>query len=1613
MKKNNEKNIDNKMELSLETITDKFFEKYSFANVPLESYNWLIRDGFQLMFDKMKFEIKIGNDNYAVGLNHKGLELLYKRDTRKISDELREISNKYFGGKTPLFPIDTLSHREKKEYVAKQKGEIVIKKNGEVIKRENVTLLEKFPLMILSDSCPLSKIPREEWKNIPHCSLDQGGYFIYNTEKVLVNKESLAQNFVYIVKDKTFGERVDDKNNKPIGDILAENISRRDEETKKMVVFVSKNEEIKLRFHPISKTITLYEMVMIAAYVKGENPSELFYSHSQIPTEYTKYINENTDNDIYSLFEMVLIPKSSCVFQKDEMDKTGKKITSHKKSNFVFTNDVIISQLLDKHNVRSQHERNSIRLSLITKRRNDVHKEVNYEQIYNEYMKEIFSYIISDFVIPASTTVGSKLDTLFDMAYEISKYHIDRKGLTNKNYYGYKLITTAGQHLFNYYFKIFKEKIRSAKYSILSVNKHESIMPIMIRNLKDLGSILDKDFESNFSKKEWGSAAETKNVTVIEELPTDTLMNRVVITRKIAASYSESSKQYESRLYDASAAYVICPAATPDNKKCGLTKHLTISSTISNSVDPVLEKEVVTSMLTNLPLSDNVFKCFINNVYIGNVTYESYLLLRQMSIEKVDGIRFHEHTSVTLVKKKLGVRIEQSSVFIFTTEGRAVFPVLVMDKKKNITMIESRGLVLDVNAGLLSFDDMVDQGLIKYVDVVHSEFSNFALNFDVLKTRSGFDYLIINQSFHIGIEAATMNFPHFNPVSRIMLTAKQQKQAISIPFFNWASRRDLEIKKLWYPQRQLFQSKTYKALGYQDIGNCQNVLVAILTRGAAEQEDAFMMKKEYYELGGAVADVFKIVRIEADKNEDIKLTNLVDKYTFKHDEYVKYISPNDVSPDVEVKTITSDTESNKGKLTSTERYYKLVSDEIETFVLYKDVDSGDFISFDGFPKYVPTSSNIDETVIVYKLPEKKTWKRTDEDVIDIYETKELRRASKKDVETYFIINDLPVIHERKKVTYRSDRMFKIPRVVQKGDIIAEVTKVLEENKSKTMKRTEKSLIKSAVVDDVFKHSEMIGATKSVKIRFRSTLYPQEGDKFAFPYGQKGVLGTLLPAIDMPRLMDGRVPDIIINAANFPSRNTIGLMLEMLAGKSIVVAKESDTFRPIYNPAESTGIWKPLSDPTIFTSSSRTYFGLSSRDKELFDIMFGFSTLNLETIFEVFDIVNNQLNIDYDPEFIANKIKKKENFEIPRNEKKSLLDIKFVNSSEWKFSGFHFVEKLLSLGISKNALLILLESIKKDTLTEKAQGLFRNPKVAKFLSPDVIKYFIDRTPTFDPDGSFQIPPYQPGSLTLDDLKITSEIDDEKNPYYVTLGKMFGYSIPLLISLKRNAKIYVPLLPQRQQLIYNTIYKKGAISKQESLRDVSFGRKFQEGEYSKLLSDAGFDPLGSELLVNRDSEIMGYNDRDVFIPYRCSVGYSSVLRLKHCVAEKYQSRNTGSRSISNNQPLRGKDKQGGITVGEMETWAAIAQGMPYFLMEKLRDHSDRIDSYICTQCKQFTSSSSEGCSICPSSDIVRVPISYSLFTFDKYNGLMGNKLEYTVGESDNPNVTISKLRHRRFE
>ncbi|MFZ8858490.1 MAG: DNA-directed RNA polymerase subunit B [Candidatus Caldarchaeales archaeon] len=93
-----------------------------------------------------------------------------------------------------------------------------------------------------------------------------------------------------------------------------------------------------------------------------------------------------------------------------------------------------------------------------------------------------------------------------------------------------------------------------------------------------------------------------------------------------------------------------------------------------------------------------------------------------------------------------------------------------------------------------------------------------------------------------------------------------------------------------------------------------------------------------------------------------------------------------------------------------------------------------------------------------------------------------------------------------------------------------------------------------ILDEVFISRTTEGNTL-VKPRVRTLCFPEIGDKFASRHGQKGVIGMVFHQADMPYTASGIVPDLIINPHAFPSRMTVGQLIESLAGKLGAVKAE--------------------------------------------------------------------------------------------------------------------------------------------------------------------------------------------------------------------------------------------------------------------------------------------------------------------------------------------------------------------------------------------------------------------------------------------------------------------------
>ncbi|KAF6143408.1 hypothetical protein GIB67_029577 [Kingdonia uniflora] len=89
---------------------------------------------------------------------------------------------------------------------------------------------------------------------------------------------------------------------------------------------------------------------------------------------------------------------------------------------------------------------------------------------------------------------------------------------------------------------------------------------------------------------------------------------------------------------------------------------------------------------------------------------------------------------------------------------------------------------------------------------------------------------------------------------------------------------------------------------------------------------------------------------------------------------------------------------------------------------------------------------------------------------------------------------------------------------------------------------------TAVVDKVSLFSDKDN-NQCYKFLIRHTRRPEVGDKFSSRHGQKGVCGTIIQQEDLPFSERGICPDLIMNPHGFPSRMTVGKMIELLGGKA--------------------------------------------------------------------------------------------------------------------------------------------------------------------------------------------------------------------------------------------------------------------------------------------------------------------------------------------------------------------------------------------------------------------------------------------------------------------------------
>ena len=383
-----------------------------------------------------------------------------------------------------------------------------------------------------------------------------------------------------------------------------------------------------------------------------------------------------------------------------------------------------------------------------------------------------------------------------------------------------------------------------------------------------------------------------------------------------------------------------------------------------------------------------------------------------------------------------------NEVHVNCDSGRVRRPLIIVS---NGNPLVTREDIEKLDSGSITFDDLVRQGKIEYLDAEEEENAYVALEPSDLTPEH--THLEIWSPAILGITASIIPYPEHNQSPRNTYQSAMAKQALGLYAANYQLRTDTRAHLLHYPQRPLVQTRALDIIGYTNRPAGNNAILAVISFTGYNMEDSIIMNRSSVERGMYRSTFFRLYSTEEVKypggQEDKIVMPEPGVRGYKGKEYYRLLEDNGVvSPEVEVK-------------------------------------GGD--------------------VLIGKVSPPRF----------LQEFKELSPEQAK--------RDTSI-------------------VTRHGEM--------------------------GIVDLVL-ITETAEGNKLVKVRVRDLRVPSIGDKFASRHGQKGVIGMLIPQVDMPYTVKGVVPDVILNPHALPSRMTLGQIMEGIAGKYAALSGNIVDATPFY------------------------------------------------------------------------------------------------------------------------------------------------------------------------------------------------------------------------------------------------------------------------------------------------------------------------------------------------------------------------------------------------------------------------------------------------------------------
>lgn len=451
-----------------------------------------------------------------------------------------------------------------------------------------------------------------------------------------------------------------------------------------------------------------------------------------------------------------------------------------------------------------------------------------------EYRRKRINYILDNTLLPhLSTSLEARYKkALFigRMAREVLELATGTREPDDKDHYANKRLKLAGN--------LMEELFRAGLQALLNDMKYQMERSYTKRKEKRVKNAIRRDVLTNKIMHAMATGNWIGGRAGVSQL-LDRTCNMATLShlRRVISPLTRSQPHFQARDLHSTQFGRLCPNETPEGQNCGLVKNLALMIDVSENLPPddVLEtlRELDMQPLENL--QEKWGKVYFNGDLAGctpeplNLVKRLRGLRRQARLSNTVNVRYEDHLNDVLVN---------------SDPGRIRRPLLLIHRNNKLALGQKH---LDrLGTGKLIWEDLLDMGLVEYIDAEEEEDCLIALNEEDLKRNRkthAYTHMEVDPMVILGVATSNVPFPEYNSSPRCTMGAGMSKQSLGMGQSNYRLRPDTRGHLLHYAQKPMVQTEAMKHNTLLTRPAGQNMVVAVMSYHGYNMEDALIFNR--------------------------------------------------------------------------------------------------------------------------------------------------------------------------------------------------------------------------------------------------------------------------------------------------------------------------------------------------------------------------------------------------------------------------------------------------------------------------------------------------------------------------------------------------------------------------------------------------------------------------------------------------------------------------------------------------------------------------------------------------------------------------------------------------